>query len=226
MTLFPAWARASESLRIKRLFDLAATSVGLVIAAPIVAVTAAAIRASMGSPVLFRQDRPGYQGRPFTLLKFRTMRPPSEGEVWFRSDDARLTRVGRLVRKLSLDELPTLWNVWRGDMSLVGPRPLLMEYLEKYTAEEHRRHDVPPGITGWAQIHGRQSIPFSRRLALDLWYVDHRDLWLDLKTLLATPLGVFGGKGVISGQNVDEVDDLGLSADVKRKESVSDSSLR
>jgi lipopolysaccharide/colanic/teichoic acid biosynthesis glycosyltransferase len=175
-----------------------------------------AVRASLGRGVLFKQVRPGYQAKPFTLNKFRTMRDPNSSQVWFRSDQERLTRLGRLIRKLSIDELPELWNVLRGDMSLVGPRPLLMEYLPKYTAEETRRHDVKPGITGWAQVNGRQGIPFSERLRLDVWYVDNWSLGLDVKILVMTFAQAVRGGGVEPGQNVDDVDDLGLSADRER----------
>lgn len=219
MELFPTWARADGMSRAKRIFDLGVASVALVVASPVLAAAGFAIRIRMGPPVLFKQLRPGYLGVPFTLLKFRTMREPLANEVWFRSDDARLTRLGRFIRKLSIDELPSLWNVCRGDMSLVGPRPLLLEYLPKYTTSEMRRHEVPPGVTGWAQVNGRQSIPFSRRLELDVWYVDHWSWWLDMRILGLTLLGVFGGTGVHSGQAVEEVDDIGLSNDVIRESS-------
>ena len=202
---------------VKRLIDLAGSSLGLALAAPVLGVAAAAILKSMGRPVLFRQERPGYKGKLFTLYKLRTMAPPSEGEVWFRTDAERVTPLGRFLRKWSLDELPELWNVFRGEMSLVGPRPLLKEYLPKYTKEEMRRHDVKPGITGWAQINGRQDLTFSQRLKLDVWYVDNWSLWLDLKILALTPWVVLRRTGVKVGQDVDEVDDIGLSADRVRK---------
>jgi sugar transferase EpsL len=141
------------------------------------------------------------------------MRHPKPGEVWFRSDDERLTRVGRMIRKLSLDELPSLWNVVRGDMSLVGPRPLLMDYLPKYTPEQNRRHQVRPGITGWAQVNGRQTLLFSRRLELDVWYVDNLSVRLDQRILLQTVFQLFAPTGVVPGQNVDDIDNIGLSAD-------------
>lgn len=178
---------------------------------PVFAGVAAAVAVDVGRPVLFRQQRPGLDGRPFTMLKFRTMREPQPGEaVYYRTDAQRLTALGGWLRRMSLDELPELWNVLVGEMSLVGPRPLLMEYLERYTEEQARRHDVRPGITGWAQIHGRQSIKFSRRLELDVWYVDHRSLLLDARILAKTILDVFRSDGVINGQGVDEVDDLHL----------------
>jgi sugar transferase EpsL len=201
------------SRSVKRVIDLAGATVGLVVTAPVMAGTAAAIAATMGRPVIFRQERPGYREEPFTLMKFRTMRAPREDEVWFRSDEDRLTAVGRFIRKTSIDELPTLWNVLKGEMSLVGPRPLLLEYLPNYTDEQHRRHDVLPGITGLAQVNGRQNISFSKRLQYDIWYVDNWSLWLDIKVLFKTLFDVFVTRGVVPGQDVDEVDDLGLTPD-------------
>jgi lipopolysaccharide/colanic/teichoic acid biosynthesis glycosyltransferase len=196
----------------KRAIDIAGSAAGLVALSPLLGSAAIAIAATMGRPVLFKHTRPGYKGRPFTLYKFRTMRPPRQGEgVYFRTDADRLTRLGRFLRATSIDELPELFNVLKGDMSLVGPRPLLTEYLAKYTAEQARRHDVPPGITGWAQVHGRQHSRFSQRLVNDVWYVDHWSLWLDAKILALTALDVVRSSGVISGQNVDDVDDLGLA---------------
>lgn len=201
---------------VKRSFDAVAASVGLVVLSPVLGAAALGIAATLGRPVLFSQERPGFRGRPFTIYKFRTMRSPAPGEMWFRTDDQRLTHLGRFLRATSIDELPELWNVLRGDMSLVGPRPLLMEYLSKYTSDENRRHDVRPGITGWAQVNGRQNIPFSKRLALDVWYVDHWSLALDAKILFLTAAQVFRSSGVVSGQDVDVVDDIGLSADRAR----------
>ena len=195
---------------MKRLLDLLIAILALVVLSPLMLIVALLVRLRMGSPVLFRQVRPGWQERPFTVLKFRTMRDPRSQEELLQPDGERLTPLGRLLRRLSLDELPQLWNVVRGDMSLVGPRPLLTEYLERYTPEQHRRHQVRPGITGWAQVHGRQDIPFSKRLELDVWYVDHRNLALDMKILFRTFFRVFGGGGIHSGQDVVEVDDLGL----------------
>jgi lipopolysaccharide/colanic/teichoic acid biosynthesis glycosyltransferase len=202
----------SPARLIKRLIDVAGSATGLVVLSPLLGSAALAIAATMGRPVLFKHTRPGFKGRPFTLYKFRTMRPPREGEgVYFRTDGDRLTRLGRFLRATSIDELPELFNVLRGDMSLVGPRPLLTEYLAKYTAEQARRHEVLPGITGWAQVNGRQHARFSQRLANDVWYVDHWSLWLDAKILARTLLDVVASSGVISGQNVDDVDDLGLA---------------
>jgi lipopolysaccharide/colanic/teichoic acid biosynthesis glycosyltransferase len=149
----------------------------------------------MGSPVLFRQRRPGLHGEPFELLKFRTMKVAKSGEG-VESDGARLTTIGRTLRSLSLDELPTLWNVLRGDMSLVGPRPLLMEYLSLYNSEQARRHDVPPGITGWAQVNGRNAIDWEEKFELDVWYVDNWSLRLDLSILLQTVAAVLLRRGI------------------------------
>jgi len=202
----------SAGRAIKRLIDIAGSAAGLVVLSPLLGTTALAIAATMGRPVLFRHTRPGYKGRPFTMYKFRTMRPPREGEgVYFRTDADRLTALGRFLRATSIDELPELLNVLKGDMSLVGPRPLLTEYLAKYTPEQARRHDVRPGITGWAQVNGRQHSRFSQRLKNDVWYVDNWSLWLDAKILALTALDVVRSRGVESGQNVDDVDDLGLS---------------
>ena len=170
----------------------------------------------MGSPIFFRQVRPGYRAQPFTVVKFRTMKLGDTAATQL-SDAARLTSLGAFLRRHSLDELPQLWNVLTGDMSLVGPRPLLMEYLERYSREQNRRHDVKPGITGWAQVHGRQDIPFSRRLELDVWYVDHQSLKLDMMILLLTLSRTLRGAGVRSGQDVREVDDIGLHPAVRQQ---------
>jgi sugar transferase EpsL len=195
----------------KRGLDLTAAGLGLVVLSPVILVVALAILARMGRPILFRQVRPGHRGKLFCVYKFRTMNQARNADGTLQSDAQRLTRLGTFLRRTSLDELPQLWNVLRGDMSLVGPRPLLTEYLPRYTPQQARRHDVPPGITGWAQVHGRQGIPFSRRLELDVWYVDHWSLRLDLMILLLTLVRVFTAHGVKPGQDVAEVDDLGLS---------------
>jgi len=203
----------------KRVLDILVASFGMLLLAPLMLAVALAIRWRMGSPVLFRQRRPGYHARPFTMLKFRTM---TEGDTaaTHDSDADRLTRLGRRLRRYSLDELPQLWNVLKGEMSLVGPRPLLMGYLERYTPEQARRHDAKPGVTGWAQVQGRQDIPFSRRLELDVWYVDHRSLRLDMRILWLTLAKMLRGSGVHSGQDVRSVDDLGLHP-VTRKRGLS-----
>lgn len=200
----------------KRALDLCTAIAGLVLLSPILLVIYIAIRMKMGSPVFFRQLRPGYRAQPFTVVKFRTM-TPGDTAATHLSDTARLTSLGAFLRRHSLDELPQLWNVFTGDMSLVGPRPLLMEYLGRYSPGQSRRHDVKPGITGWAQIHGRQDIPFSRRLELDVWYVDHKCFNLDLRILLLTLSGIVGGSGVRSGQDVRDVDDIGLHPAVRQQ---------
>ncbi|MEM9457942.1 MAG: sugar transferase [Myxococcota bacterium] len=202
--------RSGVTAGLKRAVDLLGASGGLVVLSPVLATACAAIVVTMGRPVLFRQRRPGRQGRPFTIYKFRTMSEPAPGQSRFHSDAHRVTAVGAILRKTSIDELPELWNVLRGDMSLVGPRPLLMDYLPKYTAEQARRHEVRPGITGWAQVCGRQSIPFSRRLALDVWYVDHHSLALDLQILVRTAWQAIRGVGQDTGQSLADVDDLGF----------------
>jgi lipopolysaccharide/colanic/teichoic acid biosynthesis glycosyltransferase len=193
------------ALAVKRGLDVVAATAGLLLLLPLLAGTALAILMSDGRPVLFRQVRPGLGGRPFTILKFRTMRATRPGEVFYQTDEARLTRLGRFLRSSSIDELPEFWNVLRGDMSLVGPRPLLMEYLAKYTPEERRRHDVPPGITGWAAVNGRHTAKFAERLKLDVWYVDHWSLWLDLRILARTAVQLVGRSDVAATQDLAEV---------------------
>lgn len=205
----------------KSVLDYTAAALGLVILSPVMLAIAAIIRLRMGSPVLFRQVRPGYLGRPFAMVKFRTMTVGDIAASDF-SDEERLTPLGARLRRSSLDELPQLWNVLKGEMSLVGPRPLLMEYLDRYTRQQARRHEVKPGITGWAQVHGRQDIPFSRRLELDVWYVDHQSFWLDVKILWLTVAKMLGGSGVRSGQDVRLVDDLGLHSTTRKRENVND----
>jgi sugar transferase EpsL len=183
--------------RSKRVFDVTVAGVVTVVTLPLLGAAALAVRLSMGSPVLFRQVRPGYLGRPFTVFKLRTMLDAAPGTVpGAQSDAERLTRLGRFLRASSLDELPQLWNVLRGDMSLVGPRPLLMQYLPLYTPEQARRHEVRPGITGWAQVNGRNAASWDERFALDTWYVDHQSFWLDLKILARTVTGVLSRRGV------------------------------
>ena len=169
-----------------RLRDILTSLLGLIILLPLLAVVAIAVRLRLGSPILFCQTRPGLHGKLFMLRKFRTMRTPRTGEDLLTTDSVRLTRLGRFLRSTSLDELPTLWNVLRGDMSLVGPRPLLPEYLPLYTAHQMRRHEVKPGITGWAQVNGRNAISWEQKFELDVWYVEHRSFGLDLKILWMT----------------------------------------
>jgi len=180
----------------KRIFDLILTSLGLIILSPIILLTAILVRIFLGTPVLFRQTRPGYKGTPFTVYKFRTMTDTRDAQGNLLSDDIRLTRFGKFLRSLSLDELPELFNILRGEMSLVGPRPLLMEYLPLYSAEQMRRHDVHPGLTGWAQINGRNAIDWPTRFALDVWYVDHWSFWLDIKILFMSLWKVVQREGI------------------------------
>jgi lipopolysaccharide/colanic/teichoic acid biosynthesis glycosyltransferase len=183
--------RRSVPRAYKSVFDLVLGFIALVIALPIIAILAAAVRIALGSPVLFRQTRPGLHGKPFTIFKFRTMRDARDHAGNLLADSERLTRFGLFLRRTSADELPELFNVLRGDMSLVGPRPLLMEYLERYTPEQMRRHDVKPGITGWAQINGRNAVSWDERFHLDVWYVDHSSIGLDLKIIGLTLIKVF-----------------------------------
>lgn len=185
-------------LAVKRVLDRASAAAGLVVASPIIAAAAIAIRASMGSPVLFRQQRPGLHGKPFELLKLRTMKNAVDASGRPLPDAERLTRLGRFLRASSIDELPQLVNVLRGELSLVGPRPLLMSYLDRYTDEQARRHDVTPGITGWAQVNGRNMLSWPDKLALDVWYVDHWNLRLDVAILARTLFRVLGREGIAS----------------------------
>jgi len=184
--------------RGKRLVDVVGASLALIVTAPIQIAAATAVAATMGKPVLFRQQRPGKNGQPFTLIKLRTMRsaqPNAEGE---QSDELRLTRLGVALRSSSVDELPELWNVLKGDMSLVGPRPLLIEYLPLYTPVQARRHEVRPGITGWAQVNGRNAISWDEKFELDVWYVDHVSLSLDVRIAWLTVLKVLRRQGISS----------------------------
>ena len=181
---------------MKRFFDIVAAVFLLILASPIVLAVAAAIRFSMGSPVLLRQVRPGRYGRPFAFYKFRTMREERDSKGQLLPDSERITPLGRWLRKTSLDELPQLFNVLQGDMSLVGPRPLLIEYLPLYSTEQMRRHDVRPGITGWAQINGRNAVDWPERLQLDVWYVENQSFWLDLRILMVTVRKLLQGADV------------------------------
>ena len=175
---------------MKRVVDIILSGTALLLLAPVLAVLWCAVRMTMGSPAIFSQRRPGLHGRMFTLHKFRTMRVDDASVVDTDGDGARLTRLGRILRSTSLDELPELWNVLRGDMSLVGPRPLLEEYLPLYTPEQARRHDVRPGLTGWAQVNGRNAVDWERRFELDVWYVDHHSIWMDIRIMFRTVLQV------------------------------------
>jgi sugar transferase EpsL len=206
---------------LRRLVDLLGATMLAVVLSPILAALAAAVRLTMGSPILFRQLRPGFKGRPFEVYKFRTMTDAVDGGGRELSDEQRLTRVGVFMRQLSFDELPQLWNIIRGDMSFIGPRPLLMEFLKWYTPEQMRRHEVKPGVTGWAQVQGRHDIPFSKRLELDVWYVDNRSFRLDMKIMGLTLLKVFSMRGAQPAQTDAEVDDVGLHDAVRRERGMS-----
>jgi lipopolysaccharide/colanic/teichoic acid biosynthesis glycosyltransferase len=181
---------------IKRGLDMLGAGTGLIVLSPVLIVTSLMIRCQMGSPVLFRQTRPGRDCKPFQMIKFRTMRDAIASDGRSLPDVERLTKLGRLLRSSSLDELPELWNVLKGDMSLVGPRPLLMEYLPLYSTEQARRHEVRPGVTGWAQVNGRNAISWEEKFALDVWYVDNRSPWLDLKIIWLTIRKVIKREGI------------------------------
>ena len=199
-------ARVRAALAVKRVIDLLGAAIALVLLAPVLAWTAVAIAVTDGFPVLFRHPRLGLHAREFVVVKFRTMRAPRSDERWYDSDRDRVSRLGRWLRATSSDELPQLWNVLRGDMSLVGPRPLLVEYRTRYTARERRRHDMRPGITGWAAVNGRNTARFEDRLRLDVWYVDHWSLALDIRIVAMTVLQVLRRTDARSVQEFDEIE--------------------
>ena len=199
---------------IKRGLDLVLASAGLIVLLPVILAVALALWVGSGRPLFFRQTRAGLAGRPFVLYKFRTMRERRAGAA--ETDAERLTPFGRVLRETSLDELPELWNVLRGDMSLVGPRPLLVSYLERYSPEQMRRHEVRPGITGWAQIHGRNDTTWNERLAQDVWYVDHRGVLLDVRILLRTVLLVLRREGISAAGHATMPEFRGGRSDGKR----------
>ncbi len=195
----------------KRLFDLVLC---IAVAVPICLVLltlAVLVRLELGPPVFFRQQRPGLHGTPFVLLKFRTMTDARDADGNLLLDDQRLTRLGRLLRGTSLDELPELWNVLKGDMSLVGPRPLLMQYLDRYTSEQTRRHEVKPGITGWAQVNGRNAITWEEKFALDVWYIDHQSFLLDMRILAMTAWQVLKREGISQAGSATMSEFMGTS---------------
>ncbi|MGA1840528.1 MAG: sugar transferase [bacterium] len=171
---------------MERFLDLVMALPAIILISPILILTTILVRLNLGSPVLFRQQRPGLKGKPFILLKFRTMKDIYDGQGRLLPDERRLKGFGRFLRRTSLDELPELFNIIKGDMRLVGPRPLLMEYLDRYTPFQMRRHEVKPGITGWAQVNGRNALTWQEKFSLDVWYVDHKSFWLDLKIVLLT----------------------------------------
>lgn len=175
---------------VKRLFDIAVSVLALLVFLPLILILMVLVRVMLGSPVFFTQTRPGKDGKPFQMVKFRSMTTAKDADGNLLPDDQRLPKFGKLLRSTSLDELPELWNVLKGDMSLVGPRPLLMQYLDRYTPEQRRRHEVRPGITGWAQVNGRNNVPWEERFKMDVWYVDNHNLLLDIKILWMTVMKV------------------------------------
>lgn len=181
---------------LKRLIDITASGAALAVLSPVLAVTAYKVKKNLGSPVLFKQTRPGLDGKPFKMIKFRTMKDATDKDGNLLPDSERLTPFGQKLRSTSIDELPELWNVLKGDMSLVGPRPLLMEYLPLYNNEQARRHNVRPGVTGYAQVNGRNAISWEQKFALDTWYVDNQSLWLDFKILAKTVKQVLTKDGI------------------------------
>ena len=208
--------QAGWRVTVKAALDRSLATCGLVLAAPALLALAVAVRATLGSPVLFVQERPGRWGRPFHLVKFRTMTDARDARGVLRPDAERLTRLGRFLRATSLDELPQLWNVLRGDLSLVGPRPLLMHYLPLYTREQARRHEVLPGLTGWAQVNGRNALSWEEKLALDVWYVDHWSLALDAVIVLRTVVHVLTRRGISAEGHATAPEFLGLR-DTRRR---------
>lgn len=181
---------------MKRLIDFASSVLLLIILSPIIGIVAVLVRTKIGTPIIFKQERPGLKGRSFYVYKFRSMTSERDENGELLPDDVRLTSIGKILRKLSLDELPQLWNVFKGEMSFVGPRPLLVEYLPLYNIRQARRHDVRPGITGWAQVNGRNAISWEEKFELDVWYVENQSLWLDMKILFMTVKKVFISEGI------------------------------
>ncbi len=208
---FVRWLLADVS--IKRVTDVVGAAIGLVVLSPVLAATGLAIRLGMGGAVLFRQQRPGLHGQPFGMIKFRTMSDRRDADGALLPDADRLTRIGRFLRATSLDELPELWNVLTGDMSLVGPRPLLMAYVDRYTPEQARRHAVRPGITGWAQVNGRNAILWDEKFKLDVWYVDNRSFLLDMRILLMTVVKVLRRDGINAAEAATMPEFLGMPGD-------------
>ncbi len=183
-------------MMLKRFIDIVIAFIGLILLLPVLTIVAWLVYRKLGNPIFFRQTRPGKEGKPFQMIKFRTMLDAVDQNGCELSDERRITPFGRLLRSSSLDELPELWNVLKGDMSLVGPRPLLMDYLPLYSVEQYRRHNVRPGITGWAQINGRNALSWDEKFRLDVWYVDNQSVWLDMKILFLTVLKVLKRDGI------------------------------
>lgn len=180
----------------KRFFDIVVAAIGLVLLFPLILMVASLVRINLGSPIIYRQTRPGIHGEPFEILKFRSMLHQTGSESGTLSNEQRLTPFGKVLRSLSLDELPELWNILKGDMSIVGPRPLLMDYLALYDSKQARRHEVQPGLTGWSQVNGRNALSWDEKFELDIWYVDHASFWLDLKIILMTVSKVLRREGI------------------------------
>ncbi|WP_273858913.1 sugar transferase [Photobacterium sp. GSS17] len=202
---------------MKRVFDFCASLIALILLSPVIALVAWKIRQNLGSPVLFRQVRPGLDGKPFEMVKFRSMKDAIDAQGNPLPDAERMTPFGDKLRSSSLDELPELWNVLKGEMSLVGPRPLLMEYLPLYNNEQRRRHAVRPGVTGWAQINGRNALSWEDKFKLDTWYVDNRSFWLDIKILFLTVKKVFIKEGISADGHVTIEKFRGSQADSKEQ---------
>lgn len=196
---------------LKRAFDVVVSAVALVALSPLLLIISILVASERRAPVLFRQKRPGFRSIPFVALKFRTMVETRDDQGRLLPDEARITKLGALLRRTSLDELPQFWNVLRGDMSLVGPRPLLMQYLDRYTPEQARRHLMPPGITGWTQVNGRNDLPWEQKLALDVWYVDHWSLFLDFRILVLTLWKVIKGEGISAAGSASMPEFMGSS---------------
>ncbi|MED0680776.1 sugar transferase [Aneurinibacillus thermoaerophilus] len=202
----------------KRVFDLVCALVLLVVTLPVMGITALLVRIKLGSPVLFKQKRPGLHGKPFYIYKFRTMTDERDESGELLPDEVRLTGFGRWLRRLSLDELPQLFNVVKGELSLVGPRPLLMEYLPRYTPRQARRHEVKPGITGWAQVNGRNAISWEEKFELDVWYVDRQSFWLDMKILWLTLFKVIRSEGINKEGHATTTEFMGQSGNTYQNE--------
>lgn len=207
----------TRSILTKRLLDIAGAILGLGLLGLPMLIVAFLVRIKLGSPVIFRQIRPGLHGKPFVLYKFRTMTDARDEDGNLLPDELRLTPFGKFLRSTSLDELPELFNVLKGDMSLVGPRPLLMQYLDRYTPEQARRHEVKPGITGWAQINGRNALSWEEKFELDVWYVDNWSIWLDLKILLLTLIKVLKREGIHADGHVTMPEFFGSNSSEKQQ---------
>jgi lipopolysaccharide/colanic/teichoic acid biosynthesis glycosyltransferase len=203
----------------KRVFDIISVLIGLILLSPVLAIVAVIVRFKLGSPVFFRHQRPGLHGRPFELIKFRTMTDAMDDEGNLLPDSERLTPFGKFLRSTSADELPELLCVLKGNMSIIGPRPLMMKYLPRYTAEQARRHQVKPGITGWAQVNGRNDVSWEEKFELDVWYVDNWNLWIDLKIILKTFALVFQRKGITQQGQATAAEFMGTQAENQTRDS-------